>query len=154
VYSFIHSFIHLSIPFPHLTYFSPFLIPSLIHFRITVLASNRNSGLKALRNSLDHVTEDLGCGVRCAMLLDFPNTIRYVYTYTYTYTYVVSLNCLLIFFISCKILPDYPAFYFISFLYIFISINSSIFAIINITVINIILTSFLSSIFSFTTSQI
>ena len=61
-----------------LTYFFSFLIFLLNHFRISVLASNRNSGLKALRNSLDQVTEDLGCGVRCAMLLDFPNTIRHV----------------------------------------------------------------------------
>lgn len=82
---FIYSCIH---HLPTSTSYFASLIPSLIHFRITVLASNRNSGLKALRNSLDHVTEDLGCGVRCAMLLDFPNTIRYVRTYAFLYSVI------------------------------------------------------------------
>jgi hypothetical protein len=36
----------------------------------------RRNGLKALRSSLDQVTEDLGWGAKCAILLHFPKAIR------------------------------------------------------------------------------
>jgi hypothetical protein len=40
------------------------------------IALCRRNGLKALRSSLDQVTEDLGWGAKCAILLHFPKAIR------------------------------------------------------------------------------